>query len=485
MRMFFAVAAAKGLTITTADTSNAYQQSPPPTQQCYMMVDDAFRSWYHKRHGVDLDPNTHVVPLHRAMQGHPEAGALWESMIVGILEGKELGFKSTTHERNLYRGKIDGEEVLVCRMVDDFAIASKTTAAAEKLVAIIDKHATTGSKGTGIATSQGLHLRYNGVDIHQTRDYIKLSCETYLDRVLQTHGWEKPGARESDRHDSVPMSPDAATNLMKVAAGPVEGTPEHRELEVDVGFGYRQVLGELVYAYVVCRLDIAYAITLLSRFTSAPAREHYLAMKNVIRYLRRTKDWGIIYWRENPVESLPKVDLAQSIDDLSLPEFPKHALLQLVGFVDAAYATDVATRRSVTGLVFCLAGGAIAYKSKLQATVATSSTEAEFIAAVHAAKLAKYLRAVLLEFGVPQEGPTPLYEDNVSAIAMINERKPTSNSRHIDIQYFAIQEWRRQGIIVMKHLPGIINVADQATKALGWTLHSRHARRSMGHYGPS
>jgi hypothetical protein len=65
------------------------------------------------------------------------------------------------------------------------------------------------------------------------------------------------------------MSPDAATNLMKVAAGPVEGTPEHRELEVDVGFGYRQVLGELVYAYVVCRLDIAYAITLLSRFTSA------------------------------------------------------------------------------------------------------------------------------------------------------------------------------------------------------------------------
>jgi hypothetical protein len=208
-------------------------------------------------------------------------------------------------------------------------------------------------------------------------------------------------------------------------------------------------------------------------------------MKNVIRYLRRTKDWGIIYWRENPVESLPKVDLAQSIDDLSLPEFPKHALLQLIGFVDAAYATDVATRRSVTGLVFCLAGGAIAYKSKLQATVATSSTEAEFIAAVHAAKLAKYLRAVLLEFGVPQEGPTPLYEDNVSAIAMINERKPTSNSRHIDIQYFAIQEWRRQGIIVMKHLPGIINVADQATKALGWTLHSRHARRSMGHYGPS
>jgi hypothetical protein len=235
----------------------------------------------------------------------------------------------------------------------------------------------------------------------------------------------------------------------------------------------------------VCRLDIAFSVTLLSRFAAAPAKEHYVALKNIVKYLRRTKDWGIVYWRESPVESLPQVDLTQPEPDPSLPVFPSHSLLQLVGFVDAAYATDISTRRSVTGLVFCLAGGAIAYKSKLQVTVATSSTEAEFIAAVHAAKIAKYLRAVLLEFGFPQNGPTPLYEDNISAIAMINERKPTTNSRHIDIQYFAIQEWRQRGIIVMRHLPGVLNVADQATKALGWTLHSRHARRAMGHYRPS
>jgi hypothetical protein len=184
MRMFFAIAAAKGMIVTSADTTNAYQQSPPPTQQCYMMIDDAFRSWYQKRYGVDVDPKTHVVPLERAMQGHPEAGALWERMIVGILEGDKLNFRSTTHERNLYRGEIDGELVLVCRQVDDFAIASKSTAAAEKLIAVINAHATTASKGIGTLDGQGIGLRYNGIDIHQTRDYIKLSCETYLDRVL-------------------------------------------------------------------------------------------------------------------------------------------------------------------------------------------------------------------------------------------------------------------------------------------------------------
>ena len=481
MRLFFAVVAAKGMTITIADTTNAYQQSPPPTKKCYLMIDDAYRSWHRKRYGSDVDPKTHVIPLDRALQGHPEAGALWERMIVGILEGDELGFKSTTHERNLYRGEIDGELVLVCRQVDDFAIASVSPTAAEKLIAVINAHATTESKGTGVLDSQGLGIRYNGIDVHQTRDYVKLSCETYIDRVLQTHGWDKPGARETDRFDSIPMTPDSATALVQLT-GPSEDTQEHRDLETEAGFGYRQVLGELVYAYVVCRLDIAFAVTLLSRFASAPAREHYAALKNIAKYLRKTKDWGIVYWREKPVESLPTVPMDHPPLDALLPSFPVHKLLQLVGFVDAAHATDIPSRRSITGLVFCLAGGAIAYKSKLQATVATSSTEAEFIAAVHAAKLAKYLRSVLLEFGFPQDGPTPLYEDNMAAIAMINERKPTPRSRHIDIQHFAIQEWQQRGIIVMHHIPGVINVADQATKALIWTLHSRHARRSMGHF---
>ena len=76
MHMFFAIATTKGLVVTSADTTNAYQQTPPLTQKCYMMIDETFHSWYQKRYGVDVDPKTHVVPLERAMQGHPEAGAL-------------------------------------------------------------------------------------------------------------------------------------------------------------------------------------------------------------------------------------------------------------------------------------------------------------------------------------------------------------------------------------------------------------------------
>jgi hypothetical protein len=444
-------------------------------------IDDAYRSWYKKRFGKDEDPRTHVIPVNKALQGHPEAGVLWETMIVGILDG--LGFQSTTHERNLYRGEIDGELVLVCRQVDDFAVASRTNAAANKLIAMINEKVTTDNQGIGVEGSSGVASRYNGVDIHQTRDYIKLSCETYIDRVLQTHGWEVPGARETDRHDTVPLSSDAAKSMI-LLEGPAEGTREHKALELEAGFSYRQVLGELIYAYVVCRVDIGYAATFLSRFAQAPTIEHYRALKNVVKYLRATKSWGIIYWRDRPVDQFPEVPLAQPDLDPSLPSFPVEKLDRLVGFLDAAHATDLKTRRSVTGYVFCLAGGAVAFKSKLQAVVATSSTEAEFVAAVSAAKVAKYLRSVLAELGFAQLKPTPLYVDNQAAIAMVNERKPTPRSRHIDIQHFAIQEWRAAGEVELHHIPGVINPSDQTTKPLGWALHSRHVHRSMGHHRP-
>ena len=90
-----------------------------------------------------------------------------------------------------------------------------------------------------------------------------------------------------------------------------------------------------------------------------------------------------------------------------------------------------------------------------------------------------------MELGFPQDGPTPIYEDNQSAINMINARVPAERSRHIAIQHFAIQDWKEAGDIVMRFIPGVINCSDAMTKPLGWILHSRHTRRIMGHYHQS
>ena len=76
----------------------------------------------------------------------------------------------------------------------------------------------------------------------------------------------------------------------------------------------------------------------------------------------------------------------------------------------------------------------------------------------------------------------PFYEDNMSTINMINNLVPTERSRHIDIQHFAIQDWAKAKDIVMRHIPGILCIPDGLTKALGWVLHSHHARCMMGHF---
>ena len=73
----------------------------------------------------------------------------------------------------------------------------------------------------------------------------------------------------------------------------------------------------------------------------------------------------------------------------------------------------------------------------------------------------------------------------MATMAMINENRPTPRAHHVDIQFYAIQEWRALGQIVVKHILTTINLADGGTKALGWTLHSRHARRAMGHFRPA
>lgn len=78
--------------------------------------------------------------------------------------------------------------------------------------------------------------------------------------------------------------------------------------------------------------------------------------------------------------------------------------------------------------------------------------------------------------------PTSLYIDNEAALHMINERRPTPRARHIDVQHFAIQEWREHGHIIMQHIPGSLNPSDALTKPLTPALHLRHCLRAMGHH---
>jgi hypothetical protein len=131
-----------------------------------------------------------------------------------------------------------------------------------------------------------------------------------------------------------------------------------------------------------------------------------------------------------------------------------------------------------------LAGGPIAYKSKLQPTVACSSTEAEFVQAADAGRMSLYVRSILWDMDVPQDAATILYEDNDGATAMANAGKPTPRSRHIDIKYYALQEWVERDLLVLERIDTSLNMSDHLTKPLGRILFYRHRDFYMGHVPP-
>ena len=85
--------------------------------------------------------------------------------------------------------------------------------------------------------------------------------------------------------------------------------------------------------------------------------------------------------------------------------------------------------------------------------------------------------------GCKQDGPTKIYGDNISACLIANKRWPTERAWHVDIQYFAIQEWTERRIIELDHIPGKVNYSDALTKALGYVLHHWHCTRMMGYAG--
>jgi len=88
---------------------------------------------------------------------------------------------------------------------------------------------------------------------------------------LKAHGWDNPSPRESSNKPKPPLHESEVANLFNLAAGLVKNTPKHKALEAEQGFGYRGVLSEILFAYVLCRPNIGYAVTTLAKFSAAPS----------------------------------------------------------------------------------------------------------------------------------------------------------------------------------------------------------------------
>lgn len=147
----------------------------------------------------------------------------------------------------------------------------------------------------------------------------------------------------------------------------------------------------------------------------------------------------------------------------------------LSGYVDADWASDVNDRRSTSGFVFMLGGAAISWESKKQTSVALSSTEAEYIAAAHAAKEAVWLRRLLTELGLDTSHPTTLHIDNQSAIAIARNPEFHDRTKHIQVRYHFLLQVVESGDIALEYIPTGDQIADVLTKGLAREKHEDFA----------
>ncbi len=325
---------------------------------------------------------------------------------------------------------------------------------------------------------------FNGIDITQTRDYIKILCKSFIDKCCEKHlaSWMSSYLMAAACPMPLPCNP----NWFKKSNAAI-GDPDPKkqaDLAKSMHISYRSGVGELIWAMNTCPPDLTHASIKLSQSNSCPHEHHYHGLRHALKYLYTTWDDGLYFWHTSPwlelkEGPLPRVHSNKS--DLMLDNRQEHNATTLHAYADLDWATCVKTCHSFGSVCMCLAGGTIAYKTKFQPTVAGSPTEAEFMATYDAGKMILFVHSILWDLGIPQEAATLRYEDNDACTAMVNAQKPTLWTRHIDIKYFSLRDWVERDLMLLERINTKINMSDHFTKNLSCTLFHHHTDFIMGH----
>ena len=280
-----------------------------------------------------------------------------------------------------------------------------------------------------------------GIRIYRDRSrrLIGLSQSTYVDKVLKRFNMENSKKGNVPIHHSV-----------KLSKSQCPGSDQEQDQMSRVP--YASAIGSIMYAMICTRPDVSYALSMVSRYQENPGLSHWTAVKNILKYLRNTKEMLLVYGGEQE--------------------------LKVRGYSDASFQTDRDDSKSQSGWVFTLNGGAVTWKSSKQDTVALSTCESEYIAASEASKEATWIKNFIGDLGVvpSNEDPIEIFCDNEGAVALTKEPRDHGRSRHIKRKYHYIRNVVEEGEIVVKRVSSEENPADPFTKGLAFDRHSLHAK---------
>jgi hypothetical protein len=361
--------------------------------------------------------------LLRTLYGLKQAPREWHAVVEAFLLGK-IGFTKVKSASCLYVKREGSKWCIVALYVDDLVIAGHPQLTGPIRKALMSEFAMTDNGELSFCL--GLEVQRDPATAS-----IRVSQKQYASDILERYGMANCKAAPTPAAESIRLTSDMSPKTNR----------EREQLRVDFkDLPYRAVVGSLLY---LCntRPDLQFAVGQVSRFSEDPGRQHYVALKRILRYVRGTCSYGIEYSGGQGVV--------------------------LGGSTDADWAGDPETRRSTSGYIITLGGAPVSWRSSRQKCLATSSCEAEYVAACAAGQDLVWLRRVLDELGFVQTGPSILLEDNQGCIRHAKNQTDHGRMKHIDVKKYFVRELVQAGEIELRYIPTEEMPADIMTKGLG------------------
>ena len=362
--------------------------------------------------------DTLVCKLKKALYGLKQSPRVWYDTLSKFL--KSLDFAPLISDYSVFTNG----RIIIGVYVDDILLAGPSKSEIQEVKNHLNQ--------TFQMTDLGPVSYYLGMKVTRDRPnrVIRLSQAGYVEQVLKDHGmW-----------DVKPVSTPMETTSRSEKAG------DDYQAPTELRHRYQSAVGSLMYAMLGTRPDIAFAVSVVSRYGSNPTPAHWAAVKRIFRYLRGTATLELTY---------------------------QGNLCSLTGYTDSDWAGDHDTRRSTSGYVFSIGSGAISWSSKRQSTVALSTCEAEYIGQTQATKEAMWLQGLLQQLALPGDNnpnATPhtvvIYGDNQGAIALAKNPQNHGRCKHMEIQQKFVREKVTDQAIDLIYTPTDQMVADGLTKAL-------------------
>jgi hypothetical protein len=433
LRILTNIAASKNWDIHHMDVTGAYLQAdidreilmelPPGMITLY---DELVEEFPETPNLQRINRERLVCKLKKSLYGLHQSGKLWNTMINEAIIS--TGFTRSVADPCIYF--FPGRPIIIGVYVDDLFFFGETSE-------IIKAKANL--KRLFPCTDSGSCKNMLSIHLSQNVDTVTMDQTAYIESLLK----------------------DFRMNLAKPSPSPMASgvtwtkTAPGDELPDDLSALFSKGVGCLLYLASTTRPDISFVATSLSQFSRNPSKAHWEGFRHVLKYLKGTKDLGITYHKKTTGEA-PNISC----------------------FADADWGSNPVDRKSFSGFLVLVNDQIVSWCTRKQASVATSTVEAEMVAMSEAVKECTWTRNFLIELGLlTHTSGSKLLVDNQGAIHLASNHYTSNKSKHIDLKVFHVRDKVDDKEILLEYVPTKDNLADSLTKVIPGVRLNTHLRK--------